>query len=114
MRILVNENMPGSVVAELRSRGHDVLAAKESMQGEDDAVILDRAQTEARLVVIQDKDFGELAFRSGLPAQSGIILFRLTGDDPQVELAHMMPRCCICSASIMSDLPTATRAAIFG
>ena len=90
MRILVNENMPGSVVQELRDRGHDVLAAKESMQGEDDAVILDRVQTEARLVVTQDKDFGELAFRSGLPAQSGIILFRLTGDDPQVELDYMV------------------------
>lgn len=60
------------------------------MRGEDDAAILARAQAEARLVVTQDKDFGELAFRSGLPAQCGIILFRLSGDDPQVELAYMV------------------------
>jgi predicted nuclease of predicted toxin-antitoxin system len=71
MRILANENMAGSVVLALRDRGHDVLAAKESMRGEEDATILARAQAESRLVVTQDKDFGELAFRSGLPAQCG-------------------------------------------
>ena len=88
MRILVNENMASSVMQALRDRGHDVVAAKESMRGQEDATILARAQAEARLVVTQDKDFGELAFRSGLPAQCGIILFRLSGDDPQVELAY--------------------------
>jgi predicted nuclease of predicted toxin-antitoxin system len=90
MRILVNENMAASVVAALRDRGHDVLAVKESMRGEEDAVILARAQAESRLVVTQDKDFEELAFRSGLPAQCGIILFRLSGNDPQTELAFMV------------------------
>lgn len=90
MRIRVNENMARSVVQKLRDRGHDVLAAKESMRGEEDSTILARAQAEARLVITQDKDFGELAYRSGLPAQCGIILFRLAGDDPQVELAYMV------------------------
>lgn len=90
MRILVNENMAGSVVQALRDRGHDVLAAKESMRGEEDVTILARAQVESRLVVTQDKDFGELAFRSGLPAECGILLFRLSGNDPQVELAFMV------------------------
>jgi len=30
-----------------------------------------------------DKDFGELAFRRGLPAQSGIILIRLSSLPPE-------------------------------
>jgi predicted nuclease of predicted toxin-antitoxin system len=90
MRILVNENVASSVVQVLRSHGHDVLAAKESMRGEDDTRILARAQTESRMIVTQDKDFGELAFRSGLPAQCGIILFRLSGNDPEVEIAYMV------------------------
>jgi predicted nuclease of predicted toxin-antitoxin system len=90
VRILVNENMPASVVQALRERNHDVLAVKESMRGEEDRIILARAQAEARLVVTQDKDFGELAFRSRLPAQCGIILFRLSGNDPDVELGFMV------------------------
>lgn len=68
MRLIANENISRSVVQKLRDRGHDVLAVKESMRGEEDTAILERAQSEARLVVTQDKDFGELAFRFGLPA----------------------------------------------
>ena len=36
-------------------------------------------------MVTQDKDFGELAFRARLPAQCGIILFRLAGTDPSED-----------------------------
>jgi hypothetical protein len=64
MRLLTNENIPESAVGALRDRGHDVLAVKESMCGAADQVILARAQSESRLVVTQDKDFGELAFPS--------------------------------------------------
>ena len=32
-----------------------------------------------------DKDFGELACRVGLPASSGVVLFRLTGSSPEVD-----------------------------
>jgi predicted nuclease of predicted toxin-antitoxin system len=39
---------------------------KETMRGRGDPAILARAQTEERLVVTHDKDFGELAFRFGL------------------------------------------------
>ena len=37
-----------------------------------------RAQVEDRILLTFDKDFGELAFRSKLPADSGIILFQIT------------------------------------
>ena len=90
MRLLANENIPGSVVLDLRSRGHDVLAVKESMRGQDDTSILARAQAETRLVITQDKDFGELAFRFGLPAQCGVILFRLAGADPASDNQRMV------------------------
>jgi predicted nuclease of predicted toxin-antitoxin system len=48
------------------------------------------AQSELRLVITQDKDFGELAFRQGLPAECGVILFRLTGGNPQAVTARML------------------------
>ena len=60
------------------------------MRGADDQTILARAQAESRLVVTQDKDFGELAFRLGLPAECGIILFRLAGDDPDGDIRRIV------------------------
>lgn len=85
MRFLADENVPGPAVAALRERGHDVLSIKESMPGADDSAILDLAQREQRVVVTADTDFGELAFRSGLPAQCGIVLIRLDWTDPDAD-----------------------------
>ena len=85
MRILANENVSGTVVRTLRDRGHDVLSVKESLRGEKDDAILARAQAEKRLVLTHDKDFGELAFRCGLPAECGVILLRLSGTDPDAD-----------------------------
>jgi predicted nuclease of predicted toxin-antitoxin system len=79
MRLLANENVSATVIEELRGLGHDVLSVKESLRGARDATVLGLAQTEQRLVVTHDKDIRELAFRSGLPAECGVILLRLSG-----------------------------------
>ncbi len=85
MRIIANENITGSVINKLRATGHDVLSVKETMRGANDPDVLSRAQTEQRLVITHDKDFGELAFRFGMPADCGVVLFRLSDDDPDVD-----------------------------
>ncbi len=85
MRIVANENIAGSVIGALRDAGHDVLSVKESMRGASDEEILARAQSETRIVITHDKDFGELAFRFGLPADAGVVLFRLSGTDPESD-----------------------------
>lgn len=90
MRFALNENMPQTVVRALRDAGHDVLSVKETMRGADDRAVLARAQKEARIVVTQDKDFGELAFRFGLPSDCGILLFRVSGSDPQEVTQRML------------------------
>jgi predicted nuclease of predicted toxin-antitoxin system len=90
VRILANENFPGPVIRELRQRGHDVLSVKESMRSASDPEVLARVQAEDRLVVTFDKDFGELAYRSGLPSSSGVILFRLTGSSPEIDNARAL------------------------
>jgi predicted nuclease of predicted toxin-antitoxin system len=82
MKLLANENFPLLAVKALQDLGHDVLWARTDMRGEADDVILHRAQAEDRLVVTFDKDFGELAFRWGLPASCGVILFRLRTQSP--------------------------------
>lgn len=55
------------------------------MQGAEDSIVLEHAQAEQRIGVTLDKDFGELAFRSRLPAQSGVILIRLDWRDPDSD-----------------------------
>ena len=90
MRLILNENISSTVAQSLRAMGHDVLAVKESMRGESDSNILAKAQADLRLVVTQDKDFGELAFRVGLPAGCGIILFRLSGLNPKMDNQRMV------------------------
>ncbi len=83
--LLLNENISGTVIQALRDRGHDVLAVKESMRGAGDEEILERARAEKRLLVTQDKDFGELAFRSRRATPYGIVLFRLAGTTPDED-----------------------------
>jgi predicted nuclease of predicted toxin-antitoxin system len=60
------------------------------MRGETDDAILARAQSELRILISQDQDFGELAFRSGLPADCGVILFRLQGQSPEADQLRMI------------------------
>jgi len=82
MRFLADENMPGPAVAALRARGHDVLWIRDSKPGASDAVVLELAQRDRRVLVTADTDFGELAFRSGLPARCGVVLIRLDWAEP--------------------------------
>jgi predicted nuclease of predicted toxin-antitoxin system len=42
-----------------------------------DADVLSRAVREERIILTFDKDFGELAWRAGLPETCGIVLFRM-------------------------------------
>ena len=83
MRILANENFPGLAITALHVRGHDVVWIRTDAPGSKDRDILQRAETENRVLVTFDKDFGELAFRLKLPASSGVILFRITTPSPQ-------------------------------
>ena len=82
MRILANENFPGEAVDALRREGHDVVWIRTEAPGSSDKEVLQRAQSELRILVTFDKDFGELAFHLGLPASNGIILFRIQASTP--------------------------------
>ena len=58
-------------------------AARTDMAGCPDEEILARARIDARVLVTFDKDFGELAYRVGLPATCGVVTFRLTPSSPE-------------------------------
>ena len=76
MRFLANENFPHAAVLALRSMGHDVTWVRTDSPGMTDPDVLAWAVRENRVLLTFDKDFGELAWRSKLPATSGIVLFR--------------------------------------
>lgn len=82
LRILAHENFPGLAVEALRAKGHDVAWIRTDAPGSTDRDVLQRAVAEARLLITFDKDFGELAFRVGLLATSGIVLLRIPPQSP--------------------------------
>jgi predicted nuclease of predicted toxin-antitoxin system len=88
MHLLANENFPGVAVEALRARGHNVVWIRTEAPGSDDRAVLARAVAEGRLLLTFDKDFGELAFRAGLPASSGVVLFRVAPVSP-AHIAHL-------------------------
>ena len=61
MRILADENFPKPIVDELRAEGHDVLWARTDLAGAKDIILLDLAESEARLVLTLDTDFWQIA-----------------------------------------------------
>lgn len=77
MRFLADENIHADLVEWLRSAGHDVTYAAEAMSGDTDEILLATARREKRILVTDDKDFGELVFHRKVASQ-GILLIRLS------------------------------------
>ena len=82
MRFLANENFPGAAVAILESTGHDVVWHRTAAPGAGDPEVLAWAARDARILLTFDKDFGELARASTLPATCGVVLFRIPVPNP--------------------------------
>ncbi len=78
MMLLADEGVDKPIVVALRTAGFDVLYILESHQGSDDAFILELSNQQQRILLTQDKDFGELVFRLK-NAHFGVILIRLAG-----------------------------------
>ena len=64
-----------AVVRALRAAGPDVTTAADLVGGADDTVVAGLAVSEARILLTEDKDFGQLAYATG-HVQSGVILIR--------------------------------------
>lgn len=56
-----------SLEASLIDQGHDVLSVRDSDPEAPDATVLERAYRENRVLITEDKDFGELVFVHRLP-----------------------------------------------
>lgn len=76
MKFLADECCDTGLVESLRKDGHDVSYILESKAGVTDDEVLQDAYKEERILLTEDKDFGELVYRLKKPSQ-GIILIRI-------------------------------------
>ncbi len=81
---MADENIAAPLVQALREAGNDVTYIAELAPGLTDDVVLSLARRENRLLLTEDKDFGELVFRLKRDPP-GIILLRLPHAGWQVQ-----------------------------
>ena len=81
MRWLADECISPFLVAQLRDAGHDVQYMAEIAPGISDDGVVERANQDRRLLLTEDKDFGELLFRKHQIAP-GIVLLRIFAERP--------------------------------
>ena len=75
MNFVADESCAGPVIRALREAGHDVVAIAEVAKGATDEDVLHRALNEKRVLITEDRDFGELVYARGRPS-TGVILVR--------------------------------------
>ena len=88
MKLLADEGVDKPIVDLLRASGFDVHYILETNGGIDDEHVLQIANYEGRILLTQDKDFGEMVFRLR-KVHLGIVLIRL-GITISIEKARIV------------------------
>jgi len=89
MKFLFDQSADFRLIPHLRKLGHDVQAiSRHYPHGLPDEEVLRIARDERRVLVVADRDFGELIFQQGL-THAGVIFFRLPGADLQTKINHL-------------------------
>lgn len=73
MRFLADESCDFNVVRALRAAGFDVLAVAEVIPRATDDRVIERTAAEDRILLTEDKDFGQLVYASAEPSP-GVVL----------------------------------------
>ncbi len=81
MRFIVDECTGPSVARWLTTNGHDVVSVSDETPGITDSEVLSRASSEDRILITNDRDFGELIFRDARPHR-GVVFLRLEDERP--------------------------------
>ena len=84
---LVDESSGQAVIDVLRRAGYDVVGVAELLPQADDQTIIAHAAQTGRVLVTNDKDFGEHIYR-GAERHSGVLLLR-PHDDRASTKAHL-------------------------
>ena len=89
MKFLVDTNLGRKFTNLLKQAGHDAIFAKDLLPLFSDEEILAKAKNEGRIVITNDKDFGELVFRFGKTI-GGVILLRTITTDSKERFGLVM------------------------
>lgn len=89
MRFLIDESADTRVARPLRELGHDVTTvAGDHAMAMDDVDVLAIALREQRVLITDDRDFGELVFRDRQP-HAGVLYFRLSNTRLSLRIARL-------------------------
>ncbi len=89
MRWLVDECVSASLVARLRDAGHDALYVAETVPSTEDTAILALAVRERRLLLTEDKDFGELVFGATEQPTFGVVMLRIREERANIRWSRL-------------------------
>ena len=79
MKFLVDECTGPAVAHWLEQQGHDVFSVYDQVRGIDDDWVIETAQVERRILITNDRGFGEKVFRERRP-HHGVVFLRLTNE----------------------------------
>jgi predicted nuclease of predicted toxin-antitoxin system len=89
MKFLFDQSADFRLIPRLQTLGHDVQAISRNYpHGLPDEEVLTIARQEQRILVVADRDFGELIFQQGL-SHAGVIFFRLPGAPLLTKIARL-------------------------
>jgi predicted nuclease of predicted toxin-antitoxin system len=89
MKFLLDQSADFRLIPHLRQLGHDVhVISRQYPPGLPDEDVLAIAREERRILIVADRDFGELIFHQGV-AHAGVIFFRLPGPTLQAKIEQL-------------------------
>ena len=90
MRFLIDESADTRIAPPLRQLGHDVATvAGDYAAALEDAEVLALAHRDRRILIMDDRDFGELVFRHRQP-HAGVIYFRLSNTSLSLRVDRLI------------------------
>ena len=89
MKFLLDQSADFRLIPHLKQLGHDVhVTSRNHPSGLPDEDVLAIAREEQRILLVADRDFGELIFHHGI-AHTGVIFFRLPGASLQTKIDQL-------------------------
>ncbi|MDO8487599.1 MAG: DUF5615 family PIN-like protein [Candidatus Curtissbacteria bacterium] len=88
LKFLADESLEYSIVLWLRSLNYDVTSIAEDCPSVEDGKVLKKATQENRIIITNDKDFGDLVFLNKL-SHKGVILLRFRTEEVETKIKFL-------------------------
>lgn len=88
LKFLADESLEYSIVLWLRKQNYDVISITEDFPSIEDEKVLEKATQEGRIIITNDKDFGDLIFLYQLP-HKGVILLRFKTEKVETKIKFL-------------------------